>query len=758
MKTNQVIFVSLAAAWLGVAPLATAQDVRITEFMASNSKTLQDEDHSYPDWIEIFNAESTPVNLLDWSLTDNAANLTKWRFPATNIGPNSFMVIFADSKDRNVPGAPLHTSFNLSASGEYLALVKPDGTTITTEFNQVNGGFPPPGPDVSYGFASFSTNTTVIATNTLVRWRVPNGSEGDWTATNYTDSAWALGTNGLGFGSFAQGLVNTDVGTAMSNVNATVYARIPFVVTNATNVSLVSLRVRYNDGFIASINGSEALSINAPDSQTFNSTATNVHSSLTAEEFLLGTGTLMNGTNILALQGLNVAANDTNFFLSAEMVLTIVQANSTTPVYFTVPTPGAPNVGGIANPGPAILNASNYPAVPLDAQDLFVSAKIVPTFYAVSNVVLRYRIMFGNTNEVPMFDDGLHGDGAAGDGVYGAVIPESASTNGQMIRWYFLATDIHGNTSRWPLFAITDSAEYLGTIVDPTNITSKLPIYHLFAPPTILQPGPVTAQTGADSQTGAKVSIFSDGEFYDNVTMNLRGNTTAGFNKKSHHVNFNSEHPFRHTGPGGRIQHTSFMADYIDPAYMRQGLSFWLAGQIGAPSPFYYPVRLQLNGQVYMLANHNDTVSAEQIGRFGYDPNGALYKAAGVVAGSQFSTGNFEKKTRLTEPNTDYQALTAAIVETVPTGQRKTNIFDMFDIPEIISYMVTARWAHENDDVWANMTLYRDIDGDHLWRIIPFDMNLSWGAIYYEGSTPSVIEGVQATNDIHKAFPMYGSA
>src|ERR1043166_6603110 len=82
----------------------------------------------------------------------------------------------------------------------------------------------------------------------------------------------------------------------------------------------------------------------------------------------------------------------------------------------------------------------------------------------------------------------------------------------------------------------------------------------------------------------------------------------------------------------------------------------------------------------------------------------------------------------------------------------------MFDIPEIISYMVTARWAHENDDVWANMTLYRDSDGDHLWRIIPFDMNLSCEAIYYEGSTPSVIEGVQATNDIHKAFPMYGSS
>ncbi len=240
--------------------------------------------------------------------------------------------------------------------------------------------------------------------------------------------------------------------------------------------------------------------------------------------------------------------------------------------------------------------------------------------------------------------------------------------------------------------------------------------------------------------------------------MNLRGNTTAGFNKKSHHVNFNHEHPFRHTGPGGRILHTSFMADYIDPAYMRQGLTFWLMGQMGAPEPFYYPVRLQLNGQFYMLANHDDVVGSRQMGGSVMIRTARFIKAAGVVAPSQFSTGNFEKKTRLTEPNTDYQTLATGINETNNPAQRRTNIFDMFDVPEIISYMVTARWAHENDDTWANMTLYRDSDGDGLWRIIPFDMNLSWGAIYYEGSVPLVIEGVQATNDIHKAFPMFGSS
>ena len=44
---------------------------------------------------------------------------------------------------------------------------------------------------------------------------------------------------------------------------------------------------------------------------------------------------------------------------------------------------------------------------------------------------------------------------------------------------------------------------------------------------------------------------------------------------------------------------------------MRQGMSFWLCEQAGSPASFYYPVRLQLNGQFYQLANHNDVQTEE---------------------------------------------------------------------------------------------------------------------------------------------------
>src|SRR2546426_11601044 len=111
MKRNPLVIscLALVPALLIGTHLASAQDdVRLTEFMASNSRTLQDEDREYSDWIEIYNGSTNSINLLNWALTDSAGNLNKWLFPATNIAPNQFLVVFASNKNRRTPCAPLH--------------------------------------------------------------------------------------------------------------------------------------------------------------------------------------------------------------------------------------------------------------------------------------------------------------------------------------------------------------------------------------------------------------------------------------------------------------------------------------------------------------------------------------------------------------------------------------------------------------------------------------------------------------------------
>ena len=107
---------------------------RITEFMASNVTRLADEEGDFSDWIEVHNPDNVTVTLAGFHLTDDAANLDKWTFPAVTLAPDELLVVFASGKNRDDPAARLHTNFRLSADGDYLALVAPDGTTVVSDF------------------------------------------------------------------------------------------------------------------------------------------------------------------------------------------------------------------------------------------------------------------------------------------------------------------------------------------------------------------------------------------------------------------------------------------------------------------------------------------------------------------------------------------------------------------------------------------------------------------------------------------------
>ena len=173
----------------------------ISEFMAANDTTLRDEDGDYPDWIEIFNPDTADVSLDGWYLTDDADDLTKWRFPAETLEAGTFLVVFASGKDRAVAGEELHADFRLSADGEYLALVRPDGSNVVSSFAPE---YPPQLDDVSYG-PEFSSES-LLAEDATLAYRVPTATDpSDWHAPGFDDSAWPRGEQGLGFSATAEG-------------------------------------------------------------------------------------------------------------------------------------------------------------------------------------------------------------------------------------------------------------------------------------------------------------------------------------------------------------------------------------------------------------------------------------------------------------------------------------------------------------------------------------------------------------------------
>ena len=74
--------------------------IHINEVMSSNIQNVADEDGGYPDWIEIYNAGVTTVDLHGYGLSDKADNPFKWQFPAVDISPASHLLVFASGKDR----------------------------------------------------------------------------------------------------------------------------------------------------------------------------------------------------------------------------------------------------------------------------------------------------------------------------------------------------------------------------------------------------------------------------------------------------------------------------------------------------------------------------------------------------------------------------------------------------------------------------------------------------------------------------------
>jgi len=130
-----------------VDPNAPPPGVEISEFMADNDNTINDEDGDASDWIEIHNGGSTTANLSGWFLSDQPGNLSKWRLPNVSLAPNGYLLLFASGKNRTNPVPRLHTNFQLGKDAGYLALAD-TSTNIVSEFAYP---YPQQFEDVSYG-------------------------------------------------------------------------------------------------------------------------------------------------------------------------------------------------------------------------------------------------------------------------------------------------------------------------------------------------------------------------------------------------------------------------------------------------------------------------------------------------------------------------------------------------------------------------------------------------------------------------------
>lgn len=711
-------------------PARGASPVIISEFMAQNTRSLSDEDGDRSDWIEIFNGHTNAIDLFGWYLTDTTNNYRKWQFPQVVVPAQGHLVIFASEKNRRPLGGELHTNFKLEKEGEYLGLVQPDGRTVASEFYPV---FPLQVADVSYGNESDAHNSTLVNTGAPARALVPpNATLGlTWTEAGFSDVSWTSGTTGVGYDRNTAGvnylpLIGLNVETLMFNSNQTVYIRVPFIVTNVAEIDTLTLRLQYEDGMIAYLNGREIARANAADPPLFNSGAPAnraddaavlpVDFNVTAFRDVLQIG-----QNVLAFHGMNNGVGSSDLLVRPELVARIRPTGYYGLRYFMISSPGELNTQGVPVLGPIVTEAQHAPKVPQDNEDLVITTEIRRAFADVTSTVLRYRVMYGAEAELPLLDDGLNGDGLADDGVYGARIPASAASSGQMIRWYILATDASNVVTRLPLFAEPlRSPAYMGTMVY-TPQTNNLEILHIF----------VESPAAAETPNGTRASLFFLGEFYDNVGINRHGQSSSGFPKKSFDVDFHRGYNFRWALDEKKVDDINLLTTYPDKAHVRNMLAYEVFRDAGVPYHFVLPVRVHQNnqfwGDIHIVENGDDNY----LERLGLNPRNPLYKMYNTLF---VVDATVEKKTRKHENNSDLQALINGVT-LADLNARTAFLYDNINVPECINYLAAQTMIGNVDCCHKNYYLYRDTDGNGEWQILPWDIDLSFGRVWSSPTT-----------------------
>ena len=319
----------------------------ISEIVAANNKTLKDEFGETSDWVELYNPGNIPANLLGWGLSDELETPLKWTFPDVSIPPGKFLIVHASGNNIAEPGKPLHTSFRLARAGEFLGLAKPDGT-FTDKYEP---GFPALADNQSYGVPMMGKVEQLIPAHATFQYLVPSKTHEtqDWTDPSFKETAsWKSGRSGFGFqrkGTTLLGLIKTKVSTS----KRVIWTRKKFTVKNRDSLGYLILRIKFDDGFIAYLNGEKIASANAANNPKYNSYATNNNSDgsfldfdLTDHIGLLKSG----GNNVLAVQAFDYRKDRNEFFLMPTLIGGRSAAvDPSSREFLTFPTPGRLNAG-----------------------------------------------------------------------------------------------------------------------------------------------------------------------------------------------------------------------------------------------------------------------------------------------------------------------------------------------------------------------------------------------------------------------------
>ncbi|MFC1898269.1 CotH kinase family protein [Candidatus Cloacimonadota bacterium] len=177
-----------------------AQTISINEVVSANFNSATDEDGDNPDWLELYNYGSVPVNLMNFGLSDRDNELHRWTFPDVTIDPYDFLLVFASNKNRKI-SAYWETIIDEGDNWKYFPGIQA----------------PPP----------------------------------NWRAVTFNDINWLEGPSGFGAG---DGDDNTVIPEINDDIANSVFLRHTFFVNNVNNILSALLNIDFDDAFVVWLN------------------------------------------------------------------------------------------------------------------------------------------------------------------------------------------------------------------------------------------------------------------------------------------------------------------------------------------------------------------------------------------------------------------------------------------------------------------------------------------------------------------------
>jgi hypothetical protein len=274
-------------------------------------------------------------------------------------------------------------------------------------------------------------------------------------------------------------------------------------------------------------------------------------------------------------------------------------ANNWAPNKDNSSTPGHANSVASSDAAPFISGVAHWPPVPHSTDSVSITARVVDEAPAGVSVILNWRLDGqASFSQVTMADDGAHGEGIAGDELYGATIP--AQGNHGIVEFFITATDQAGHTRRYPNFIPPQNSSRTANLlyqVDNANYSGPQPLYRIIMTDVERAELYALGRTCPDSDSDAEMNgtwITQDGvlaggtttQVRYNVGVRNRGHGTRQSNPNNYHVNIPADRLWK--GQAGLNLNSQYaFSQVIGSAVMRKS---------GLAMPDSRAVQVRVNG------------------------------------------------------------------------------------------------------------------------------------------------------------------